>query len=245
MAEEITEKEILDEVPVEEVPQEERPEYIPEKFWKEGKPDIQEMGKSYIQLEKYSTGKEESIKEKLMQDLAVEHDARVPEEYELPALPEGVDEEMVKANPMFSWWNETAKENGMDQEEYEGGITAYVEMMQNQLPDIDGEMEKLGDNATARVDGVNAWASKTFPPEEFEAIQYGLGTTANGIAALERVMEMQSGGNVRSEEFTQPERMLTIADARAMMNDKRYFDPRYRDASYVKKVDAAFRMLNK
>ena len=44
MAEEITEQEILDEVPQEEVPQDERPEHIPEKFWKEGKADYDEMG---------------------------------------------------------------------------------------------------------------------------------------------------------------------------------------------------------
>jgi hypothetical protein len=36
-----------------------------------------------------------------------------------------------------------------------------------------------------------------------------------------------------------------MADARAMMQDKRYFDPRYRDETYVAKVDAAFRMLTK
>ena len=64
MAEEqITEQEILEEVPQEEVPQAERPEHIPEKFWKDGKVDSDEMAKSYTQLESYSTGKEETIKE--------------------------------------------------------------------------------------------------------------------------------------------------------------------------------------
>jgi hypothetical protein len=244
MAEEITEQEILDEVPVEEVPQEERPEYIPEKFWKEGKPDIQEMGKSYIQLEKYSTGKEESIKDKLIEELAKEHEGNIPEKYELPKLPEGITAEMVEENPMYAWWGETAKINGMNQEEYESGINAYVEMMQGQQPNIEKEMEVLGENANARIDAVNAWASKVFPPEEYEAIQYSLGTSASGVEALERIMDMQKTG-VRSEQFTQPEKQLTMADARAMMTDKRYFDPRYREDAYVAKVDAAFRMLTK
>ena len=88
MAEEITEQEIIDEVPQEEVPQEERPEHIPEKFWKEGKADYDEMAKSYTQLETYVGGKEEAIKEKLMEELANEHAENVPEAYELPALPE-------------------------------------------------------------------------------------------------------------------------------------------------------------
>jgi len=132
----------------------------------------------------------------------------------------------------------------MNQEEYEAGINAYVEMMQSQQPNLEKEMEALGENANSRIDAVNAWASKNFPPEEYEAIQYSLGTSASGIQALERIMEMNKTG-VRSEQFTQPEKQLTMADARAMMQDKRYYDPRYRDDAYVAKVDAAFRMLTK
>ena len=45
--EQITEQEILEEVPANEVPQEERPEHIPEKFWKDGKVDADEMAKKY------------------------------------------------------------------------------------------------------------------------------------------------------------------------------------------------------
>ncbi len=245
MAEEqITEQEILEEVPQEEVPQAERPEHIPEKFWKDGKVDSDEMAKSYTQLESYSTGKEETIKEKLMEELANEHAENVPESYEMPKLPEGITEEMVESNPMFAWWQGTAKNNGLTQEEYDDGINAYVEMLQSQQPNIEKEMEALGENATSRVEAVNAWAGKNFPPEEFEAIQYSLGTSAHGIQALERIMEMGKSG-VRSEQFAQPEKQLTMADARAMMQDKRYFDPRYRDDAYVAKVDAAFRMLTK
>ena len=242
--EQITEQEILEEVPQEEVPQAERPDHVPEKFWKDGKITADEMAKSYTQLEAYSSGKEETIKEKLMEELANEHAENVPESYEMPKLPEGITEEMVQENPMTTWWNGFAKENGFTQEEYDSGITAYVESMQSQQPNLEAEMEALGENATSRVDAVNAWASKNFPPEEFEAIQYSLGTTATGIQAIERIMEMQTTG-VRSEQFTQPEKQLTMADARAMMTDKRYYDPRFRDEAYVAKVDAAFRMLTK
>lgn len=244
MAEDITEQEILDEVPANEAPQEERPEHIPEKFWKDGTVEYNEMAKSYTQLESYANGKEEAIKEKLIEELATEHSENVPEAYEMPKLPEGITEEMVTENPMTAWWDGVAKENGFTQEEYDAGINTYVEMMQGQQPDLDAEMEALGENANSRVDAVNAWASKNFPPEEFEAIQYSLGTTASGIQAIERIMEMGQTG-VRSEQYTQPDKQLTMADARAMMTDKRYFDPRYRDEAYVAKVDAAFRMLTK
>ena len=111
MAEEITEQEILDAVPAEEETVVDRPEYVPEKFWKDGKADYEGMGKSYTQLEGFVGGKEETLKEKIMNDLASEHDANVPETYELPALPDGITEEMVTDNPMTAWWGETAKAN--------------------------------------------------------------------------------------------------------------------------------------
>lgn len=242
--EQVTEQEVLEEVPAEETPVAERPEHIPEKFWRDGNIDVDEMAKSYAQLETYVGGKEDALREKLIEELANEHAETVPENYDLPKLPEGITEEMVQENPMYNWWQETAKTNGMNQEEYEAGINAYVEMMQSQQPNLEKEMEALGENANSRIDAVNAWASKNFPPEEYEAIQYSLGTSASGIQALERIMEMNKTG-VRSEQFTQPEKQLTMADARAMMQDKRYFDPRYRDDAYVAKVDAAFRMLTK
>ena len=34
-----------------------------------------------------------------------------------------------------------------------------------------------------------------------------------------------------------------MADVKEMMNDKRYYDSRHRDLSYVKKVDDAFQRL--
>ena len=248
MAEEqVTEQEILDEVPEQEQPPvPERPDYIPEKFYnpETGEIRTEEMAKSYTQLETFSKGKEEDMEEKIIEKLANEHAENVPEKYELPALPEGITEEMVEANPLTAWWKDTAKENGFTQEEFESGVVAYVEQMQSQQVDIDGEMEKLGENANSRVDAVNDFVSKYFPPNEYEAIQMSLGTSADGILALERVMSMMNN-NIRSEQFTQPEKKLTLADARAMMNDKRYYDPKYRDDAFVKKVDAAFRMLTK
>tara|TARA_Y100001951_G_scaffold103820_1_gene113604 strand:- start:295 stop:1041 length:747 start_codon:yes stop_codon:yes gene_type:complete len=248
MAEEqVTEQEILDEVPEQEQPPiPERPDYIPEKFYnpETGEIRTEEMAKSYTQLEAFSKGKEAEMEEKIINKLAAEHEENIPEKYELPALPEGITVEMVEENPMFSWWTNVAKENGMSQEEFEGGVVQYVDIMMGNQPDMETEMKVLGENGKARVDAVDAWAQKTFPPEEYEAIAFGLGSSAIGVQALERIIEMNKTG-VKSEQFTQPEKKLTMADARAMMADPRYHDARYRDEAYVAKVDAAFRMLTK
>src|SRR5262245_59197561 len=36
-------------------PADQRPEYIPEKFWKDGKPDVENLGRSYVSLEKLAS----------------------------------------------------------------------------------------------------------------------------------------------------------------------------------------------
>jgi len=247
MAEEITEQEILDEVPEQEQPPvAERPEYVPEKFYnpETGEIRTEEMAKSYTQLETFSKGKESEMEEKIIEKLATEHAQNVPETYELPALPEGITEEMVEANPLTAWWKDTAKENGFTQEEFNDGVVAFVENLQSEETDMAHEMEKLGENADARVEAVDNFAQKFFPPDEYEAIVYSLGTSAEGVRALERIMEQGKSG-VNSEQFSQPEKKLTLEDARAMMSDKRYYDPKYRDPSFVAKVDAAFRMITK
>ena len=51
------------------------------------------------------------------------------------------------------------------------------------MPNIDAERSKLGENADARLDAVNSWASSFFSAEEYEAIANTLGATAEGIEA--------------------------------------------------------------
>ena len=41
--------------------------------------------------------------------------------------------------------------------------------------DIDAEKEKLGENADARLDAVNSWASSLFSPEQYEVYLQNIG----------------------------------------------------------------------
>ena len=231
------------------VPTPERPEYIPEKFWdsETGEIKTEELGKSYVNLEKFSTGKQEEMRESIMAEIEQEAMANLPENkeaYELPKLVEGVTEEMVEENPLTSWWREKCFNTGASQEDFQDGINQYVDFMLGSQVNIEQEMERLGENANDRVNAVNSWASTAFPPEEFETLSTTLGTSAQGIAVLERIMDMQKSNMGRSEEVARPERELTIDDVKTMMNDKRYFDPRHRDSAYVKQVDQAWARLN-
>ena len=46
-----------------------------------------------------------------------------------------------------------------------------------------------------------------------------------------------------SNSQTEPANRLTLKDVQQMMKDPRYFDPKERDESYVKRVDDAFQRL--
>ena len=231
------------------VPIPERPEYVPEKFWDEetGETNIEELGKSYINLEKFSTGKKDEMRDSIIAEIEQEAMADLPETkeaYELPKLVEGVTEEMVEENPLTSWWREKCFNTGATQEDFQDGINQYVDFMLGSRPNLEQEVERLGENANDRINAVNSWAESTFPPEQFETIVGTLGTSAQGIAVLETIMDMQKSNMGRSEEVARPERELTVDDVKTMMNDKRYFDPRHRDNAYVKQVDQAWARLN-
>ena len=79
--------------------------------------------------------------------------------------------------------------------------------------------------------------------ETVEVVATSLGSSAQGVEALERIIESQREGISRSGNVAQPERALTLDDVRSMMKDRRYFDSRERDPSFVRKVDEAFSRL--
>ena len=90
------------------------------------------------------------------------------------------------------------------------------------------------------MDAVSAWTSKTFTEEELPAIQQ-LGSTAEGVAVLEKIMEMQKGTSFNSEG-TQPS-TISQEDLDNMMRDPRYWKPGERDQNFVDKVTQGFNKL--
>ena len=77
-----------------------------------------------------------------------------------------------------------------------------------------------------------------------DRISATLGQSAIGIQALERMQDMMKSNMSRSDQVAQPERALSVDDVKTMMKDPKYFDPRHRDASYVKRVDDMWARLN-
>jgi hypothetical protein len=205
------------------------------------------MAKSYGELEKLIGGKKEDYKDLILSELAEETRAEAPESaeaYELPSLVEGISEEMVNENPLTDWWRTRCHEIGATNEEFQDGINQYIDklMIPNQ-PNLEGEVEKLGENAQERLDHVTNFAQTFFSPEQFELVSATLGTSAEGIEALERIQEATKSAISRSNAVAQPEKQLTLGEVREMMKDKRYYDPRHKDNSYIQRVDDAFARL--
>ena len=225
-----------------------RPEHIPEKFWnaETGETNIDDLAKSYNNLEKFSTGKKDEMRESLIAEITAEAAEGLPEDskgYKLPPLVEGLTEEMVEDNPLTGWWREKCHSMGLDQDNFEDGINQYIAFAQGQMPDTQKEIENLGENAQERIEAANNWASTVLNPEQFEVLQGTLGMSAKGVEVIESLMEATKQNISRSASVAQPERELSMADVKEMMNDKRYYDSRHRDLSYVKKVDDAFQRL--
>ena len=208
---------------------------LPEKF-----KSIEDMVESYSNLESKIGAKEETFRNQFMKEMEEQAYANRPESVGDYVLPDSIDDEMATDNPLLQWWANTAFENGYSQDEFAEGIEMYVNAINADVPDYDAELEKLGDNASARTEAASLFANQFFPEEMLGAVER-MCETAEGIMVLEHVMEaMREGGPSNGAVEVLRE---TEADLRQMMLDPRYHDPARRDPTFVKQVDDGFKRM--
>ena len=212
-----------------------RPSWLNEKF--ESGEDLQ---KSYDELSAKLGKKEDDLRNTLLQELETEAYANRPASAGDYQIPEILDEAEAATNPLLKWWADYSWNNGLSQEEFDEGIQKWAE--HNGLNDTDPEEIKksLGDNANARVEATQLFIQKFFKPEMQDAVAQ-LGTSKEGIMALELIQEKFKGMNPQ-QEVTQPSQ-LTQGDLEAAMRDPRYWDNKQRDMNYVREVEANFKKL--
>ena len=83
----------------------ERPEWLPEKFFKDGTPDYEGLAKSYTEAESYIGKKKEDLTEEIKVQLQEEQIKNVPEapdKYNLPEIPEQYNTESLWVNKNFN-----------------------------------------------------------------------------------------------------------------------------------------------
>lgn len=212
---------------------------IPDKFKKDGKPDLAALVTSYGDLETRFLTKTEDLKRQIAEETLKER-PKDAASYALPRL-EGVDEKELAEHPMIGWWREQAFEAGLPQKKFEAAIASYIEKMQPAEIPEDKLKAELGDGFKTRIAAVDAWAQKTAKDAtELEALRRAA-TDPAGIRMLERLAGLAAPLSADSAATVTP--ALTAEQLRAMQADPRYWNPMQRDPGFVKQVEDGYKKL--
>src|SRR6056300_1987121 len=219
-----------------------KPEFVQDKFWDADRKEVnlENLASSYNALEKKLGSRTEDLSKQVRQDLEQERLGKIPEEYNLnvPELPENVDVSVSEDMEIVQWWKDTAKQNGLSQEQFDEGVKVFIDNAMATLPDVNAEMEKLGDNSKERVEAAELWSKKNLSPEDYNTFS-SVASTAEGVKAIEEIMKMTKDSPMPTTP-TQVSVTPDLVDLKSMMNDPRYYDSNRRDPAYVKRVEELF-----
>jgi len=219
-----------------------KPEYVQDKFWDADRNEVnlENLASSYNSLEKKLGSRTEDLSKQIRQDIELERLSKTPEEYKvnLPELPENVDVSVSDDMEIVQWWKETAKSNGLSQEQFDQGVNMFINNAIATLPDINVEMEKLGDTAKERIEAAELWSKKNLSPDAYNTFS-SVASTAEGVKAIEEIMKLTKDSPIPTTP-TQVSVTPDIQDLKSMLNDPRYYDSNQRDPAYVKRVEQLF-----
>jgi hypothetical protein len=215
-----------------------KPEYVQDKFWDVDRKEVnlENLASSYNALEKKLGSRTEDLSKQIRQDMELERLKNAPEAYKvnLPELPENVDVSVSDDMEIVQWWKETAKKNGLSQDQFDEGVNMFINNAVSALPDINAEMQNLGDNAKERIEAAELWSKKNLSPSAYSTFS-SIAATADGVKAIEEIMKLTKDSPIPTTP-TQVSVTPDLQDLKSMMNDPRYFDSNQRDPSYVKRV---------
>jgi hypothetical protein len=215
-----------------------KPEYVQDKFWDVDRKEVnlENLSSSYNALEKKLGSRTEDLSKQIRQDMELERLKNAPEAYKvnLPELPENVDVSVSDDMEIVQWWRETAKKNGLSQDQFDEGVSMFINNAVSALPDINAEMQNLGDNAKERIEASELWSKKNLSPSAYSTFS-SIAATADGVKAIEEIMKLTKDSPIPTTP-TQLSVTPDLQDLKSMMNDPKYFDSNQRDPSYVKRV---------
>ena len=215
-----------------------KPEFVQDKFWDADRKEVnlENLASSYNALEKKLGSRTEDLSKQIRTDLEQEKLQNIPEEYKvnLPELPENVDVSVSDDMEIVQWWRDTAKKNGLSQQQFDEGVNAFVTNAVATLPDVNAEMEKLGSNAKERLEAAELWSKKYLSPESYDAFSK-LAATAEGVTAVQELMRLTKDTSMPTTP-TQVSVTPDLTDLKSMMSDPRYWKDGERDAAYIKRV---------
>lgn len=213
----------------------ERPEWLPEKY-KTG----EDLAKAYKELESKLGSKDEEIRQSIIEEIQAEAFSDRPETAGDYVLPDIIDQESGLDNELLRWWSEHSFENGFSQQEFEQGIEMYAQAMNADMPDLEAEEAKLGDNANARIEAASLFAHNMFSEEQLPAIER-LFESAEGVMVMETIMDAMKDSSINQSPASVADN--NEAELREMMKDPRYWNPSDRDPNFIKQVENGFKRI--
>ena len=246
MSEEIQQTETTNELPPQEerdfvvaedleTKTEDRPEWLPEKY-KSG----EDLAKAYKELESKLGSKDDDIRAEVLKQIEEESFKDRPDSAGDYQLPDFIDDDTVFNDEVLKWWADHSFTYGFSQEEFAEGLEKIINSAMDASINPDEELEKLGDNAGARVEAAALFANQFFTEQHMPSIER-LTETSEGIEVLEFIMEKLKSSPLGSEAT--PSGQITEEGLREMMQDERYWNPARRSDDYVKQVQEGYRKL--
>lgn len=202
-----------------------REDWFPEKFWNdETGPDIENLAKSYAELQKqFSQGKHKTPEK---YDTSIFQNNNIPEDDELLSV--------------FVDWSQR---NGINQGAFEELATTFIGMANANLEadelSTQQELEKLGPNADLTIKSMTEWAQGlvrkgVWGEDDFEEFKI-MGATAQGIKSLQKLRGYY-GDQTVPINVGEPEGAPSKEELSAMVGDPRYLS----DPSFRLKVEKLF-----
>ncbi len=225
----------------------EMPDGLPESFWdaEAGQVKTDDLIKSYSELNTFKSEYDSRFANRPESPDAYE--IRLPEDIELSDEQKAqFDLSELKDNPLMKSVLKIVHDAGGDQSTldalmgevikdemaYQQAATAEVEKHAKE------EKAKLGQNADARIEAINAFLTGNLSEEQVEALS-AVGTSAAAIEALETLISKIS--DAAPKGGGEPGGVITQAQLTEMQNDPRYW--RDKDPAFIKQVEAGYAKL--
>lgn len=219
-----------------------RPEYIEEKFWDGKQVRVEDLAKSYREIQgKFST-RMDDLKKIARTEVEQERFKARPaklEDYKLtPSKPDDFKNFAIdEKSELAQWFRKTAHDNGWDQNTVHQAIDLYAKDMLARQPNIEEQMKLLGENGPKRVEDLSLWLKSKVSADNYNALK-GFATSAAAVQALEelaaKTSDFRMGGN---NTGTSTAGVKTLPEIQNMMRDPRYYDPHRSDPAYRKEVE--------
>lgn len=118
-------------------------------------------------------------------------------DYQVPALPAGMQGEVNPDDPLLKGFNAVAKEMGLSQKAFEKVVQhmrgVLVQQDAAEQARLSESIAQLGANVPARVQAVQTYVTQHMGAEAFAALDAAIGTNADAFKALEQLVAKASG----------------------------------------------------